>query len=193
MTARLRCCGAAEVRIRQVHRVVGEVGRPVAALRRLGDVAQVGDADRRIAGAFGVVGLDRDRRFAEALIGQHRADLADGVHRRNLVGAAARHGDDEAAVAGVGRAEVVGEIQKLRALRRRQARSSRGPMRMRCVVGSCETRIGWRCELSINVQPATRVGSSWLAAGHRQGDDGSGEQLRSERAGAACARRPHRI
>ena len=40
--ARLRCVRATEVGIRQVQRVVGEVGRPVAALGRLRHVAQVG-------------------------------------------------------------------------------------------------------------------------------------------------------
>ena len=59
--------GAAEVGIGQVAIVLGQVGGPASALGRLGDVAQIGEADRRIGVAPLVVGLDGDVGFGEAV------------------------------------------------------------------------------------------------------------------------------
>ena len=71
---------AAEVRIGQVALVVGEIGRPASALGALGDVAQIGQADRRVGVAAFVIGLDRHVRLGEAVGRDQLAYVADGAH-----------------------------------------------------------------------------------------------------------------
>ena len=92
---------AAEIGVVQCARLIGQVGGPVAAIGRLGDVAQIGEADGRARIAPAAVGLHGDRALREAELPDHLAQIGGRPHGGALVRRAARHGDDELAVAAV--------------------------------------------------------------------------------------------